>query len=121
MRLKLDENLGRSVAAWLRNAGHDVDTVAEEGLVGAEDAAVLAAAAADQRALVTNDLDFSDPRRYRPSFYEGIVVVRVARQTQTEYLTAIGTLIGHLTGRSPKGELWVVRRYMVRVYGEGQR
>ncbi len=49
MKLKLDENLGRSVAARLHGVGHDVDTVAEEGLLGAEDAAVLAAATADQR------------------------------------------------------------------------
>jgi len=56
-------------------------------------------------------------RRYRPSDYEGIVVVRVARQTAAEYLAAVDTLIEHLTNRLPKGELWVVRRHMVRIYG----
>jgi predicted nuclease of predicted toxin-antitoxin system len=117
VKLKLDENLGRSVAARLRQASQDVDTVADEGLLGAEDAAVLAAAAGDQRALVTNDLDFSDPRRYRPSLYEGIVVIRVARQTSAEYLAVVDTLIEHLASRSPKGELWVVRQHMVRIYG----
>jgi predicted nuclease of predicted toxin-antitoxin system len=117
VKLKLDENLGRSVATRLRQAGHDVDTVTDEGLLGADDAAVLTAASGDQRALVTNDLDFSDPRRYRPSLYEWIVVLRVARQTLAEYLAVIDTLIEHLTSRSPKGELWVVRQHMVRVYG----
>jgi len=45
VKLKLHENLGRSVAVRLREAGHDVDTVGDEGLLGTKDAAVLAAAA----------------------------------------------------------------------------
>ena len=44
MKFKLDENLPVSSAAILTSAGHDVDTVTEEGLVGAPDRDVLAAA-----------------------------------------------------------------------------
>ncbi len=46
MKLKLDENLGHSVAMKLRRAGHDVHTVFDQRLVGAEDAALLVAATA---------------------------------------------------------------------------
>jgi predicted nuclease of predicted toxin-antitoxin system len=114
-------DLGRSVAARLAEAGHDIDTVTDEGLAGAEDAAVLDAAAEDQRIFVTNDLDFSDPRRYRPSLYQGIVVIRVSRQTRVEYLAVVDTLIEHLTARSPKGELWIARKHMIRIYGANPR
>lgn len=117
MKLKLDENLGRSVAARLSDAGHDVDSVLEEGLGGADDAAVLAAATAERRVLVTTDLDFSDPRSHPPADSSGIVVLRVVRQALAEYLIAADTLIGHLAGRSPAGELWVVRGHTIRVYG----
>jgi hypothetical protein len=48
-------------------------------------------------------------------------VVRVARQTSGEFLAVIDTLIKHLASRSPKGELWVVRQHMVRVYGADPR
>jgi predicted nuclease of predicted toxin-antitoxin system len=37
MRFKLDENLGRSVAALFRGAGQDVTTVRDEQLQGAPD------------------------------------------------------------------------------------
>jgi predicted nuclease of predicted toxin-antitoxin system len=117
LKLKLDENLGRSVAARLRDAGHDVDSVLDEGLGGASDAAVLAAATAEGRVLVTTDLDFSDPRSHPPATSSGIVVLRVARQAPVEYLAATDTLISHLADRSPTGELWVVRGHMIRVYG----
>ena len=46
MKFKLDENLPVSSAAILARAGHDVDTVGEEGLSGAPDAEVVAAVAA---------------------------------------------------------------------------
>lgn len=41
MKFKLDENLPVSSAAILTSVGHDVDTVAEEGLVGAPDRDVV--------------------------------------------------------------------------------
>lgn len=44
MKFKLDENLPVSSAAILANAGHDVDTVPSEGMAGAPDQDVVAAA-----------------------------------------------------------------------------
>lgn len=36
MKLKLDENLGKSTATVFRNAGHDAATIADEGLSSVE-------------------------------------------------------------------------------------
>ena len=49
MKFKLDENLPASSAAILETAGHDVDTVIGEGLTGALDPEVVAAATAAGR------------------------------------------------------------------------
>ena len=44
MRFKLDENLPVELAAEMRGMGHDTDTVADEGLCGEPDPAVVDAA-----------------------------------------------------------------------------
>ncbi|MBV9205118.1 MAG: DUF5615 family PIN-like protein [Actinobacteria bacterium] len=53
MKFKLDENLPVSSAAILTSAGHDVDTVAQERLIGAPDRDVVAAATAAGRILIS--------------------------------------------------------------------
>jgi len=77
VRLKLDENLGRRLGQLLSERGHDVDTVVDEGLGGADDEAVAAAANREGRMLLTLDLDFADITRFAPGSHPGMVVIRV--------------------------------------------
>ena len=63
MKLKLDENLP--------------DTVPQEGLAGRDDQAVWNAAQEAMRFLITQDLDFSDIRRYAPGTHHGLMIVRL--------------------------------------------
>ena len=51
MRLKLDENLGWRIAESLRDAGHDVATVRDEELGGADDDALFARCLQEGRCL----------------------------------------------------------------------
>ena len=55
MKFKLDENLPVSFAAILTSVGHDVDTVIQEGLIGAPDRDVVAAATEAGRILISLD------------------------------------------------------------------
>jgi predicted nuclease of predicted toxin-antitoxin system len=64
MRIKLDENLPVHLAAILTNLHHNVHTIAEENLSGKSDREVWEAAQQDERFLITQDLDFSDLRRF---------------------------------------------------------
>ena len=61
VKLKLDENLGRHAATLFRDAGHDVATVPDQGLSGAEDRRIIEASRSERRCLVTLDLDFGNP------------------------------------------------------------
>jgi predicted nuclease of predicted toxin-antitoxin system len=51
-----------TVANDLRQMGHDVDTVEDEGLSGADDLAVITRSTADGRALLTLDKGLADVR-----------------------------------------------------------
>ena len=60
-------------------SGHDVDSVRAEQLTGRADPDVWGAAQAAQRVLITQDLDFSDMRRYTPGTHAGLLLVRLTR------------------------------------------
>jgi predicted nuclease of predicted toxin-antitoxin system len=62
VKFKLDENLPISASDIVKSAGHDVDTVASEGLQGAADGDVVAAATAAGRILVSLDRGLGDIR-----------------------------------------------------------
>jgi predicted nuclease of predicted toxin-antitoxin system len=91
VNLKLDENIAVSAAVRLAALGHDVHTVLDEGLGGHSDTEVWHAAQAESRFLVTQDLDFSDARRFEAGTHAGILLVRLPDSEQwriSDYLVA---------------------------------
>jgi predicted nuclease of predicted toxin-antitoxin system len=80
--LKRDENVAVSVAPRLRSLGFDADTAIDEGLRGHPDENIWRAAQAEGRFLITQDLDFSDSRRFAPGTHHGILVVRLPDSEQ---------------------------------------
>ena len=72
MKIKLDENLPVRLVGALARHGHETDTVIDESLAGFPDEAVWLAASAEQRFLITQDLDFSDSRRFTAGTHSGI-------------------------------------------------
>ena len=77
MKIKLDENLPTSLAFSLGNLGHDVHTTHGEGLAGRPDHEVWGAAQRESRFLITQDLDYSDVRRFIPGEHHGILLIRM--------------------------------------------
>ncbi len=71
MKLKLDENLGKTAAAIFQAGGYDARTVPGQGLSRATDREVIAACQSGRRCLVTLDLDFSNPLLFDPTKYSG--------------------------------------------------
>ena len=76
MKIKLDENIPASISEVLTDLGHDVDTVPREGLAGADDDRVWDAVLQGQRFFVTQDLDFSDVRKFAPGTHPGLLILR---------------------------------------------
>ena len=89
MKIKLDENLPAEPGELLTDEEHVVDTAHDEGLDGQSDADVWEAAQVGERFLITQDLDFSDARRYRPGTHQGILLVRLREPTRRKLIDRI--------------------------------
>ena len=76
MKIKLDENLHVALADAFLPDDYDVETVADEGLVGADDDTLCRTASAEDRLIITLDRGFGDLRKYPPGTHAGIVVLR---------------------------------------------
>ena len=92
MRIKLDENLPTRLVSVLAEMGHDVDTVPSEHIAGSNDAVVWQAAQAGHRFLVTQDLDFTDIRKYTPGTHHGLLLVRLPQPGRTALFERIAAL-----------------------------
>jgi predicted nuclease of predicted toxin-antitoxin system len=122
LRFKLDENNGTRGAERLRADGHDVATVIEESLSGADDRALIAVAQREKRCLVTFDLEFGNPLLFDPTEHSGIVVIRLSKAaTLTEIGLGIETLTRGIQLASAEGRLWIVDRGMIREYQPPER
>ena len=74
MRFLTDENIATSVVAALRNAGHDVIDVKEQGWQGMQDSVLVEHALKDSRIVITHDKDFLYQHRV------SVVLVRLPNQ-----------------------------------------
>jgi predicted nuclease of predicted toxin-antitoxin system len=75
MKCKLDENLGDLGRELLEASGHEVSTVAMQGMSGVDDAALFASCCAEERVLLTLDRDFGEILRFPPQKAAGIAVL----------------------------------------------
>jgi predicted nuclease of predicted toxin-antitoxin system len=108
VNLKLDENLGRQIARALSEAGHDVATVAGEGLAGSADQVIFRAAVDEDRTLVTLDLDFSNPLRFPTSGTAGVIVVRAPRPLVTLVRESLLNALPQIDALGASGNLYIV-------------
>jgi predicted nuclease of predicted toxin-antitoxin system len=89
MRFLIDANLPRSAVALLVGFGHEVDFARDIGMASAPDEEIALRAKETSAALLTRDLDFADIRRYPPSQYAGIVVLRLADDATAVEIVAV--------------------------------
>jgi predicted nuclease of predicted toxin-antitoxin system len=114
-RFKLDENLPRDAVALLRNAGHDVDTVLDERLGGHPDPDVFDACQAENRILVTYDLDFADIRQYPPSGHAGVWILRPSSQSIENALSLLQGALRVVDSETVANRLWILQPDNVRI------
>ncbi|MEP7366444.1 MAG: DUF5615 family PIN-like protein [Acidobacteriota bacterium] len=115
MKIKLDENLPETLLVALQALGHDVDTVRAEGLAGCNDADVWQAAQSVGRFLITQDLDFSDARKYQPGTHAGLLLVRLAQPGREALAARVATLFATEAADQWHGCIVVATEHKLRV------
>jgi predicted nuclease of predicted toxin-antitoxin system len=115
-KFKLDENVPADAAQLFAVACHDVETVLSEELGGEPDRKVIEIARAEDRILVTLDLDFADTREYPPNEYPGIWVLRSQSQAIESTLSLLRGALAILDSESPSHRLWIVEAGRVRIH-----
>jgi hypothetical protein len=117
MKLKLDENLGRRGADLFQAAGHDVATVAGQGLSSASDDRLADVCRGESRCLVTLDLDFSNPFLYPPWESAGIAVLRLPPKPSADDLRQLCRLLCMALRQGDiRGKLWIIQPGRIREY-----
>jgi predicted nuclease of predicted toxin-antitoxin system len=92
VKIKLDENMPVRLVKRLSAAGHDTDTVRFEGLSGQPDNNVWQVAQGAGRFFITQDLDFSDLRKYQPGKHQGLLLVRPANPSRRALIERVSAL-----------------------------
>jgi predicted nuclease of predicted toxin-antitoxin system len=75
-RFLIDEDMPRSLARVLRDAGFEVEDVRDVGLRGNSDERIFEYAVLHSLVVVTGDLGFANILRFPPNDHAGIVVCR---------------------------------------------
>jgi hypothetical protein len=81
---------------------------------------VLAAAIAEDRALVTCDLGFGDPRAYPPSSHRGVILLRLRDQQPDNVVSVLERLAKNHDLDAMAGCVVVVTEGLLRIRGPEQ-
>lgn len=115
MKIKLDENIPAELIPVLESLADDVDSVKSEGLAGRDDATVWDAAKSNERFLITQDLDFSDARRFLPGTHPGVLLVRLRDPSRRSLIRCVSAVFESPTAKNLPGAFVVATEHKVRI------
>lgn len=117
MKIKIDENLGRSVKELLVNAGFDVLSVPDQNISGISDEKLFRLIKEEKRCLITLDKDFSDIVRFNPAGSAGLVVLRISGRITFDSLSkTIANFIEYCKQELPTDNIWIVEPDKIRIH-----
>ena len=109
MKFLVDECTGPSVAAWLRDEGHEVFSVYEDAR-GVEDDIILQKAFDENWVLITNDKDFGDKVFRNGRLHKGVVLLRLEDERATSKIRVLSHLLEKYIDRLPNAFVVVTQK-----------
>lgn len=116
IRIKVDEDLPVGVAERLSAAKHDAVTVVEETLTGTPDEELWNVVQREKRCLFTADKGFANAQLHPLGTHNGIVLLRLARESRSGYVRLIDTVLDRLDLESVSGAIVVVTPEVIRIH-----
>ena len=117
MKFKLDENFGTRTQKLFQDEGHNIQTVFAQKLQGCSDQQLYDVCCAEQRCLVTLDLDFADVIRFPPNRTKGIIVIRLSIHLSPSLLEQlVSQFLQTLRQMVPDKKLWIVEIGRIRIH-----
>lgn len=104
IRFLLDENVDVRISSLLKDKGYDVSRVP----AGIKNGAVIALTQKENRILLTNDKDFTNPLLYSKLKSPSIIVFHVHPPDIPKLTSALERLLGRLTIADAHGKIFLV-------------
>ena len=115
MRFLADMGVARGVVEWLREGGHDAVHLLDQGLERLPDRAVLAKADAEDRILLTFDLDFGEIVALSGQRSVSVVLFRLSNARQGRVIDRLRSVIAEVRGPLSEGAIVTAEEARLRV------
>ena len=115
MRFLADMGVAHGVVEWLREGGHDAVHLLDQGLERLPDRAVLAKADAEDRILLTFDLDFGEIVALSGQRSVSVVLFRLSNARQGRVIDRLRSVIAEVRGPLSEGAIVTAEETRLRV------
>ena len=117
MRFLFDESADARLVPYLEGLGHDVTRVAREYPRGLRDPQVLATARAEQRTIVTEDLDFGELVFRQGYLHTGVILFRLEETDLAMKIARLDDVLSNYADRLDQFLVVTARRVRARQTG----
>lgn len=115
MRLLLDMNMPLPAAEWLRAEGHDAVHLRELGVERLADRQIVAYAGAEDRVLITCDLDFGDIVGSNPNPRSSVILLRLRSLRYARLRQRLEVALAQTADALEQGAVVLVEEARIRV------
>ena len=115
MRFLADMGVDVRVVAWLRQQAHDAKHLRDEGLQRSPDAEIFAKAAAEDRVVLTFDLDFGEIAALTKARRASVVLFRLHNTRTAHVIDRLARALADCADALEKGAVVVVEESRQRV------
>jgi predicted nuclease of predicted toxin-antitoxin system len=115
MKFLLDMGLARSTAIFLRSQGYEAVHLREEGLQRLDDAQIVNKARAEDRIIITHDLDFGRLVALSQSQFPSVITLRLDNMQPAQVNHYLTEVLTHFTASLAQGALVSVNERAIRV------